>query len=120
MTHLQKAIIKMNLPNIETYAFYKACPFTLTELREKNRNVKIVVWRQIGMAIESFMRGGLENGAEHFRKNHATAIHGIKRIANMNATDHQLISAIESIKFELSFDSVKAWESDWRKFIDEM
>jgi len=60
--------------------FILICPFTMNELKEKNRTQEIREWRQVGNTWLMLSELSITHAANFFEQNHSTIIHSSKLV----------------------------------------
>ena len=70
-----KDVVSFNMQD-----FYDACPYSMDELRRKNRKQDIKEWRQLGMSWLAMQKFNLTEAGIQFNKDHATVIHSLNVI----------------------------------------
>lgn len=77
--------LKKILPSnrdFEMSDLFLCCPYTLDELKQKNRRQDIREWRQVALAWGALNTNSISSSGYYFSMNHATVIHSIKRVIN--------------------------------------
>lgn len=90
--------------------FLIICPFTLDDLRKKDRKQEIMQWRQIGMTCKAIETGCLSEAARFFNKDHATVIHSAKCVKEAMQGYHPTLK--RKLDLVVETISVKVKEND--------
>ncbi len=80
--------------------FFKACPFTVSDLKSKNREHELVSWRHLGMTWSLLSGKKLTDSAAMFNRKHATAINSLTAVLHAfeGYGSPVLVEAIERVK----------------------
>lgn len=87
--------------------FISACPFSLDELRSKDRKQDLMQWRQIGMICKAIDLNSLSAAGRFFNKDHATVIHAGRCIKDAIEGFHPVLRSKLNIFFNTTSVNIK-------------
>lgn len=99
MTTIRQAI--NSFPKGTTFSmddFISACPYTMDELRKRDRHTDIKQWRHVGMTFYALENNNILRTGRYFNMDHASVIHAIKNVMFANqGFDPDLKDKIDSV-----------------------
>jgi len=88
-----KDVVSFNMQD-----FYDACPYSMDELRRKNRKQDIKEWRQIGVSWLAMKSFHLSESGYSFNQSHGTVIHSLQSVMDSKRSPRYNPSLYEKIK----------------------
>lgn len=90
--------------------FISICPYSVEELKSKDRYQDLMQWRQIGMVCKAIDLNNLSAAGRYFGKDHVTVIHAARCIKYAIDGFHPVLR--KKVNILLNSDSVKLKEND--------
>ena len=76
-------LVKKTFPKNTRFKFEDfliACPFSIEYLREPNRKMEVMQWRQIGMTWYAIEFNHVSEAGRFFHKDHSTVCHAMRQL----------------------------------------
>ena len=93
MAHIEDELkALLNLTRINYKDVIDSSPYTLNEFKKKNRNAKMVIWRQFVVVFARLQGLRLAQAGEIVDQDHCMVIHAIKTIYTIKTYSYATIS----------------------------